>query len=176
MKSKSRSYKKIRKWDLRRLAAIAREDREDLFSRKADLGKIYRKRVICVALCQGAALHYIDGKNGVKDFDVWTFFREHPKKPFPYRRIARRDFGNSRFGRAPGKTHFKGRCVDLIGRSIPSKKAAAPIQAVQDYLKLSKNKTARSLAEKAIIILEPEEFIGTVAWPMALARGKPCSI
>ena len=116
MKSKFRSYKKIRKRDLKKLAAIAREDREDLFSRKANLGKIYRNRIICVALCQGAALHYIDGKNGIKDFDVWTFFREHPKRPFPYRRNAHRDLGNSRFGRTAGKSHFKGKCVDLIGR------------------------------------------------------------
>ena len=166
MKEKFRSYKNIRKRDLERLAAIAREDREDLFSRKADLCKIYRNRIICVALCQGAALHYVDGRNGIKDFDVWTFFREHPKKAFPYRRNAHRDFGNSRFGRAPGKPHFRGRCVDLIGRSIPFKEGETPIEIIQNYLKASKNKSPRLLAEKAVIILEPKKLIGTVAWPM----------
>jgi hypothetical protein len=30
--------------------------------------------LVCVALCQGAALHFVDGENGVKDFDVWTFY------------------------------------------------------------------------------------------------------
>jgi hypothetical protein len=33
-------------------------------------GRLYADRLFAVALCQGAALHYIDGKNGVKDLDV----------------------------------------------------------------------------------------------------------
>ena len=28
---------------------------------------------ICVALCQGAAMHYFDKTNGIKDFDIWFF-------------------------------------------------------------------------------------------------------
>jgi hypothetical protein len=45
-------------------------------------GAVYDKRVIAVALCQGAALHYVDGKTGVKDFDVFTFYAAHPEGPF----------------------------------------------------------------------------------------------
>ena len=26
------------------------------------------------ARCQGAALHYVNERNGVKDFDVWSFY------------------------------------------------------------------------------------------------------
>jgi hypothetical protein len=29
-----------------------------------------------VPLCQGGALHYVNGSNGVKDFDVWSFYDE----------------------------------------------------------------------------------------------------
>ena len=29
------------------------------------------KKPLAVALCQGAAMHFNDKKNGVKDFDVW---------------------------------------------------------------------------------------------------------
>ena len=36
------------------------------------------------ALCQGAALHYVDAKNGVKDFDVWSFYTQRADGSFPY--------------------------------------------------------------------------------------------
>jgi len=36
-------------------------------------------------LCQGAALHYVNGKNGVKDFGVWSFYAQHDDWPFPPR-------------------------------------------------------------------------------------------
>jgi len=166
MKNKYRSYEKIRKQDLKRLAEIAREDREDLFRRKPEIGKIYKNRIICVALCQGAALHYVDGENGVKDFDVWTFYRQHPQRPFPYRRNVPRDFGIPRFGKTLGKLQFKGKCVDLIGRSIPFKRGQSPVQTIRDYLRSSKNKLPRLLANKAVVILEPELLRGTIAWPI----------
>jgi hypothetical protein len=56
--------------DLARLAELATADRDQLFARHRLLGQRYAQRVLCVALCQGAALHYLDGRNGVKDFDV----------------------------------------------------------------------------------------------------------
>lgn len=66
-----RSYERITERDLARLAQIAREDRAGRLARRPRW-RVYEKRIICVALCQGAALHYLDGANGVKDFDVWT--------------------------------------------------------------------------------------------------------
>ncbi len=36
----------------------------------------------------------IDGTIGVEDFAVWSFFRAHPARPFPYRCNASADFGN----------------------------------------------------------------------------------
>jgi hypothetical protein len=166
MTSEYRSYKNIRESDLRRLAIMAREDREDLFCRNPQLKQIYQERIICVALCQGAALHYVDGKNGVKDFDVWTFYRQHSQRPFPYRRNVPRDFGDPRFGKTPGKLNFKGKCVDLIGRSIPFRMGQRPIQTIQEWLSTSKNRSPRLLSAKAVVILEPKELIGTVAWPI----------
>jgi hypothetical protein len=155
----ARSFEKITVADLEKLAAIARADREDLFRRKPDLGKLYAKRLICVALCQGAALHYIDGINGIKDFDVWSFFREHTKRPFPYRRNVPYDFGHPKFSTSPDRLDFAGRRVDLIGRSIPCEKGQDPIIVVQNYLLSSSNKSPRLLTKKAVIILEPEELI-----------------
>jgi hypothetical protein len=166
MTIETRSLKTITIADLQRLAAIARADREDLFSRNPALGKLYANRLICVALCQGAALHFYNKQNGVKDFDVWTFFRKYPKHPFPYRRNVPRDFGDPKFGISIDKPNFIGRRVDLIGRSIPYKQGQSPIEAIRDYLLSSHNKSPRFLAKKAVILLEPEKLIGTVVWPL----------
>jgi hypothetical protein len=161
-----RSRKKITKVDFHRLADIAKADRNDLFRRNKDLGRLYRNRLICVCLCQGAALHLINGKNGIKDFDVWTFYKEHPARPFPYRRKVTRDFGIPKFGKTSKKSHYIGRNVDLIGRSIPYERGQDPIKAIQLYLMTSNNKSPRLLAEKAVIILEPERLLGSVIWPL----------
>jgi hypothetical protein len=80
------------------LAQLARLDREDLFARKPRY-RALGERLICVALCQGAALHYVDGKNGVKDFDVWTFYAAHLDNPdYPWRRRKAVDFCDPKFG------------------------------------------------------------------------------
>jgi hypothetical protein len=163
----ARSTAEITIADLQRLAAIARADREDFFRRNPALGMLYADRLICVALCQGAALHYLNGRNGVKDFDVWTFFCAHPKRPFPYRRNVSRDFGDPKFGFSLDKPDFTGRRVDLIGRSISCEPGRDPIESIRNYLTSSRNKSPRLLAKKAVIILEPSSLIGKVAWPVS---------
>ena len=141
--------------------------RIDFFARYPIWEKLYSNRIICVALCQGAALHYIDGKNGVKDFDVWTFFSEHPSgRPFPYRRMGHLDFGESKFGRHPDDLKFKGRCVDLIGRSIKAPVNTDPVKTLHEYLKKGNTKTSRELSKKAVVILEPESLFGKVIWQL----------
>jgi len=94
------------------------------------------------------------------------FFREHTKRPFPYRRNVPYDFGHPKFGISPDRQDFVGRRVDLIGRSIPCEKGQDPIKVIQNYLLSSSNKSPRLLAKKAVIILEPEELLGKVAWPI----------
>src|SRR5262245_43936354 len=72
-----RSLEKITDSDLERLCELAQSDLRSLFERRPQLGRLYAERLLCIALCQGAALHYVDGRNGVKDFDVWSFFASH---------------------------------------------------------------------------------------------------
>jgi hypothetical protein len=118
-----RSYAPIEDNHLLRLAELAREEREYFFASWPRWQRLYADRRLCVALCQGAALHYVDGRNGVKDFDVWTFYTEHPERPFPPRRYYKRyypfrDFGPSLFGRHPADVGWTGRKVDLLARSL----------------------------------------------------------
>jgi hypothetical protein len=147
----NRSYEPIDRDDLTHLAQISRSDLADFFARKPRYS-VLEDRLVCIALCQGAALHFLDYTNGVKDFDVWAFFAAHPDAPdFPWRRRKARDFGDPEFGRSPDRPDFVGRRVDLLGRR---------------YLFEGRTETARRLSEKAVVLLEPADRLGTVVWPV----------
>jgi hypothetical protein len=87
--------------DLLRLAALAADAEAELFARNPHGSGRYAGRLLGRALCQGAALHYVSKKNGVKDFDVWSFYAQYDDWPFPPRWRGTRDFGPSKFGRYP---------------------------------------------------------------------------
>jgi hypothetical protein len=78
----ARSLERITRRDLARLEEIPRSDREWMFRANPNWAP-YNGQLLAVALCQGAALHYLDGRNGIKDFDVWTFFARAPGRQFP---------------------------------------------------------------------------------------------
>jgi len=162
----SRSYEPLTNKDLRRLAEIAEADRIDFFRRNSDTARLYSQRLFAVALCQGAALHYLDGKNGVKDFDVWSFYRAADGRPFPYRRRGVADFGDPKFGTSDDSPEYVGRRVDLIGRSIKAKDFSDPIVVLRNYFAQGKTETARLLARKSAILIEPPALLGTVVWPV----------
>jgi len=161
----TRSLLPLTEEDLRRLGQLAAADRKSLFRRKPETGSLYSSRLFAVALCQGGALHYLDGKNGIKDLDVWSFYTEDPARMFPPRRIAKVDFGDPKFGVSPDKPEFIGRRVDLIGRSIPGADPTDPVKSLQQYLTSRKTDTARLLAMKAVILIEPSRLLGTIVWP-----------
>jgi hypothetical protein len=161
-----RSCKPITKMDLRRLALLAEEDRMDFFQRNPDTGHLYSKRLFAVALCQGAALHYLYGKNGIKDFDVWSFYRANPEREFPPRRMAKVDFGDPKFGISDDSPNYVGRRVDLIGRSIVANTFADPVAVLQDYLRGRRTESARRLSKKAMVLIWPPELFGKVVWPI----------
>jgi hypothetical protein len=158
----SRSRKPITLADLQRLADIARSDRDDFFQRHPRWSALYSQRLLCVALCQGAALHFVDGKNGVKDFDVWSFFCEIAGQPIRRRRVVSRDFGQPRFGKSPDKPNFIGRKVDLLFKSIACTSDRSPARSLRQYLTEGRRHTARCLAKKAVVLLEPK--VGVVIW------------
>jgi hypothetical protein len=160
----SRSRKPITLSDLQRLADIARTDRDYFFQRYPRWSALYSQRLLCVALCQGAASHFVYRNTGVKDFDVWSFFCEIAGQPIRRRRVVSRDFGQPRFGKSPDKPNFIGRKVDLLFKSIACTPDRDPTRSLQHYLTKRRTQTARCLAKKAVVLLEPVEQMGTVAW------------
>ena len=140
-----RSLARIDGNDLLRLAELAADVEAGLFARHPRGAGRYG-RLVCRALCQGAALHYLDGTNGVKDFDVWSFYAERGDGPFPYRWRGTADYGPSKFGRYPDDPpSFTGRRVDLLGRSLDVPLDAEPAKVLRDYLSAARTRSAKEL-------------------------------
>jgi hypothetical protein len=161
-----RSQERIGTDDLLRLAELAEEVEARLFERNPTGAGRYAGRLLCRALCQGAALHYVDARNGVKDFDVWSFYAERDDGPFPYRWRGTADYGSSKFGRYPGDPpSYTGRRVDFLGRSLRASLYADPVVVVRDYLAARNTASAKELAAKAVVLIYPRELLGQVIWP-----------
>jgi hypothetical protein len=154
---------------LQRLTTIALDDQAAMFDSSPHLA-VYRDRMLLIALCQGGALHYLNGKWGVKDLDVYTFYAKHPTVQMHPLRHTVKDFGESEFGYRPddladrGK-QFVGRAVDLLVRSLPVESDADPIDAVWNWLETSKNESPQLLKLAAVIGLYPDRYRGRVIWP-----------
>jgi hypothetical protein len=161
-----RSLARIEVADLLLLAALAVEAEAELFERHPRGSGRYAGRLLGRALCQGAALHYVNGKNGVKDFDVWSFYAQHDDWPFPARWRGTRDFGPSKFGRYRGDPpRYTGRRVDLLGRSLPAAPGTDPARVIRDYLAAGRTTSARALAVKAAVLIDPMDRVGEIVWP-----------
>jgi hypothetical protein len=127
---------------------------------------VYRDRILLTALCQGAALHFVNGTNGVKDLDVYTFYAEYSGVGYPYRRRGVEDFGDSELGRHPDDHGFLGRRVDLLGRTLKVATTADPVTSIRNYLRAGGTATARELSKKAVVVIDPGPRFGQVAWPL----------
>ena len=169
---RGRSRERIDGATLDRLSRIARADRTRFLEGRPE----YRGRLICVALCQGAGLHYVDVRrgsrrpNGVKDFDVWSFFARIPGERFPAdRRNVHVDFGPSRFGRWTGEParfrHFEGRRVDLLMRDLDAPVGADPVAALRAWLEEGRTGSQRALAAKGVVLVQPRGLRGRIVWP-----------
>jgi hypothetical protein len=163
-----RSLARIERADLLRLAALAADAEADLFRRNPQGSGRYAGRLLGRALCQGAALHYVKESNGVKDFDVWSFYAQYDEWPFPARWRGTRDFGPSKFGRYPGDPpRYSGRRVDLLGRSLPAEPGADPADVLRRYLAARRTDSAKALAAKAVVLIDPQNRAGEIVWPAA---------
>jgi hypothetical protein len=156
-----RSYEPLTNDDLARLSAIAQDALRDRVFR-TPVGRQYKDRLILLALCQGAAQHYVDGVTGVKDLDVWAFFRGGIDKPFPWRARWSVDFGPSRLGRHPADKGYLGRRVDVMGRSIPAIDTNGQ-DAVVAWLH-GRSKSARLLVRRPAIGLFPQALFAKPLW------------
>src|SRR5581483_1710368 len=165
MMDAERSVERLTRTDLKRLARLAREEREDFFTRHPEWSLLYRRRMLCSALCEDAALHFLNGVTGVREFEVWVFYAEHAEAAFPYHLVSHRDYGKSKFGSALDTDAYQGRRVGLTGRSLSCEPDEDPVAVLQNYLRKGETPSARELRRKAVVLIEPEAFLGYVVWP-----------
>lgn len=164
--SEDRSHTPITVQDLRRLARIARSERDDFFARHPEWSILYRKRMLCSALYGDAATHFLNGVTGLEEFFVVTFYSQQPDAPFPVHHRSRHDFGKSKFGRHRALPEtYRGRRVQLQGRAIDARPDEDPLTALQRYLAAAATPTAKEVASGSVVMLEPETFLGVQAWP-----------
>lgn len=186
-----RSRARLTDEHLDRLVALAEQD-HTFFTRRRGRPE-YASRRLAVALAQGAALHYLDGRTGVKDLDVWTFYAAIPGERFPGdKRVRRADFGPSSLGRQTYDldaardareralwqrwSAYTGRRVDFCLRALPVE-VDAPIKAVISALQgwlargakstAAKKPSAWHLSKKAVVLLYPNPHRGYVVWTPA---------
>ena len=161
-----RSFELLDDSVLERLAEIALEDLEGLFERRPEKSGLYKDRLMILCLCQGGAEHFVRRRHGIKDFDVWTFFSDHPALPFPCRRRGVRDFGPSRFGRHPNNDRFgfNGRSVDIMGRSIQCDPDQSASDCVREWLQGGRTKSAGLIARRPVVAIHPKDLRGKVIW------------
>ena len=76
-----------------------------------------------------------------------------------------RDFGPSKFGRYPRDApRYSGRRVDLLGRSLRVEPGADLTEAIRRYLTVRRTRSAKELAAKAVVLIDPESRLGEIAW------------
>lgn len=86
---------------LLRLAALAADAEAELFSRNPQGSGWYGGRLLGRPCARALLCITWTGRNGVKDFDVWSFCAQHDDWPFPAWWRGTRAFGPSKFGRYP---------------------------------------------------------------------------
>ncbi|MGO9985692.1 MAG: hypothetical protein ACLPIX_15980 [Rhodomicrobium sp.] len=159
------SNEQLKKDDLIRLKEIALETLQTKVY-LAPVAGLYAERLIMLTLCQGAAQNYLYGTQnengrGVKDLDVWAFYRGGLETPFPWRPIWQADFRLSHLGRNPDDNGYVGRRIDIMGRSIPL--IGGDKESVLAWLN-DGSTSASYLIKRPVIGLFPERYLGAVLW------------
>lgn len=167
-----RSYERITMDDLGLLSDLVMREREQFFQRNPRYKPIFYSSLIASVLCQGAAIHFVDGKNGVKDFDVYLFHRQSNTKEmrYPYRARVKHqpDSKLAKFGNCPCHPNYVGRHVDLMGKEISTDIVRGcksdPACCIVRYLENPRTETAKHLSRKAVVGLYPEYIRGKIIW------------
>lgn len=162
-----KSFEPITEQDLRELVKLALIEHEDFFKRKPDYELFYKNSLLFILLGQGAALHYRYGEYGVKDFDIYLFYKDNPEKKMWVRRVKKVDSNLEKFGNP--KIDFMKKVVKL--KYIDNENAVENIifKLLKESKSFVKYLTVFALKEKdrkrnVVIGLYPESIFKKILW------------
>jgi hypothetical protein len=134
----------------------------------------FKDQLLGIALCQGAANHYAvcngaakryfdSEKCGIKDIDVWFFFKKTVNHNFNNRWLLQRDFGESKFGRNPDDEGYFGRRVDFLGRSIEFNNISVE-GSIRDWITHGGGSSPYFISQKVVVGLYPADIFNKFIW------------
>ena len=160
----ARSQEAVTDEHLRRLGKLAARAHAELKAARPELAGT----LLAGVLAQGAAAHRVDPDAGigVKDFDLWLFYRKREG----VRRVRERgrakvyDFGPSSLGRHPDDpVEFRGRRVDVMTRTVDAPRGADPADIVRSWLARGAA-SPNLLRQRPVILVWPRSRAGEVVW------------
>ena len=154
-----RSFHPLTTADLHRMNRLVSKAHSDLSERRRDL----KGRLLAGCLAQGGGLHFVDPSHGLKDIDLWLFYRsEGLAVGIPSRSRWTYDFGPSEHGRHPEDDPgtFLGRRVDVMVRGVHGRHNT-PAEAVRTWLTTGTT-SARLLKEKPLVLVWPKSLVGEI--------------
>ncbi len=161
---KERSYLPIKIKHLNHLGKIVLSDQKSFFLRKPKYAP-YKNEMKAILLVQGAALHYADGKNGIKDFDLLVAYQklnDTENRIYP-KRIKSYNSNLPEFGRYPKDNEkYKTRRVDILMREIKFSKDKHLSENLHDYIA-----SHNYWSKKAAIGIWPRNILGKIIYHRA---------
>ncbi|MFH0874793.1 MAG: hypothetical protein V1859_02560 [archaeon] len=154
------SFLPINKKHLIHLGIITITDQKEFFNLNKKYAH-YKKRIYAILLVQGAALHYVDKKNGIKDFDVLVIYKKQNNRTKLYaKRLKSYDSGLPEFGRySKDKPKYTNRRVDILMREIPVLKHKSLNINLRDFISQHKY-----WSKKAAVGIWPKRILGKIIY------------
>ena len=164
-KEEVRTYEKLTIEDLKEIEQYAKEELKRFLNEVGNpKGKyrVYENKLIAICLCQGAAQHFVDGKTGIKDIDVWFFFKEDKNVKIP-------DIKNMRYSVHKKFTNIGDKSIDFLKKAIKQdiinkSESVKPEDILKSYLQNGNTSTSKYLASKSVVGLFPPEILGKIIW------------
>jgi len=160
-----RTCEKLTKEDLKEIEQYAKEELKRLFNevgKPKGKYKVYENKLIAICLCQGAAQHFVDGKTGIKDIDVWFFFEEDKDVKIP-------NFKNMRKSVSKKFTNIGEKRIDFLKKAIKEdiinkSESEKPEDILKSYLQNGHTSTSKLLAQKSVVGLFPPDIFEKIIW------------
>jgi len=160
-----RTYEKLGRNDLQEMRHYALKELNRFYHQVGEPPgkyKVYMGKLIAICLCQGAAQHFVDGKTGIKDLDIWFFFKEDENVKIP-------DIKNMRYSVHVSLKNIGEKRIDYLKKSVERdvidvSESKKPEDILRSYLQNANTHTSKELAKKSIVGLYPDKIFGKIIW------------